>query len=349
MNCSRCNAEILPTDKFCRSCGTPIPQAVPQYAQYPRAAAPIAQVPKATVDYHEFVHPTDRQALDALKAVPGFDTICKWFMKTFSERTMRISAMSSAVKLSEEQLPRVYKLLPPICKKLEIPIPDFYLQLDVNPNAWTSGDNEPQIIVTTGLLDIMTDEEVQAVIAHECGHIVCHHVLYHPIGNALLNGALLIPGMNPLSIPLQLAFFHWLRCSEFSADRAALAYTEDPDLVARVMMRLAGGTSRIAEEVNLELFLKQAEEYEEYTDVSKWNKTLEFLTLSTMDHPLTAVRATEIEKWSKTPEYQSIITRLNAAKVTQSAAAAVPACPHCGKPIAKSWTFCQSCGKPLAN
>jgi Zn-dependent protease with chaperone function len=195
----------------------------------------------------------------------------------------------------------------------------------------------------------MTDEEVQAVIAHECGHIVCHHVLYHTIGNALLNGALLIPGMNTLSIPLQLAFFHWLRCSEFSADRAALAYTEDPDLVARVMMRLAGGTSRIAEEVNLELFLKQAEEYEEYTDVSKWNKTLEFLTLSTMDHPLTAVRATEIEKWSKTPEYQSIITRLNAAKVTQSAAAAVPACPHCGKPIAKSWTFCQSCGKPLAN
>jgi Zn-dependent protease with chaperone function len=133
--------------------------------------------------------------------------------------------MSSNLKLSEKQLPKYYNMLPPICEKLGIDVPDLYLTHDVNPNAYTSGDTKPFILITSGLIETVPDELIPTVLAHECGHIACHHVLYHTMGRMLLNGTLMglnFFGINEIAIvPLKLAFFHWMRCSEFSADRAA--------------------------------------------------------------------------------------------------------------------------------
>ena len=60
--------------------------------------------------------------------------------------------------------------------------------MDPNPNAWTFGDTKIFITITSGLVDMMTEEELDAVIAHECGHILCHHVLYHSIAHYVMDG-----------------------------------------------------------------------------------------------------------------------------------------------------------------
>ena len=131
-----------------------------------------------SVNPRDFIHENDSKALNALKSIPGFDQFVKAFMKVYNEPSMKILNMSSKVRLSEEQCPRIYNLLVPICEKFSIPVPELYLELDRSPNAYTSGDTTIFITVTTGLLELMSDEEIQAVLAHECGHIVCHHVLY---------------------------------------------------------------------------------------------------------------------------------------------------------------------------
>ncbi len=87
--------------------------------------------------------------------------------------------MATAIRLSPTQLPKLYNHLPPICEKLGIAEPEFYLQMDPVPNAWTFGDTKIFITITSGLVELLNDEELDAVIAHECGHILCHHVLYH--------------------------------------------------------------------------------------------------------------------------------------------------------------------------
>lgn len=111
-------------------------------------------------------------------------------------------------------------MLPPICEKLGIDVPELYLQLNVNPNAYTYGDTEPFIVITSGLLETVPDELIPTILAHECGHIACHHTLYTTMGNLILNGANIL-GLNELaSIPIQVAFHYWMRCSEFSAVRA---------------------------------------------------------------------------------------------------------------------------------
>lgn len=294
-----------------------------------------------TANPRDFIHENDRKALDALKAIPGFDQLTKAFMKVFSERTMKILNMSSKVRLSPEQCPRIYNLLVPICEKFDIPVPELYLELDRTPNAYTSGDTTIYITVTSGLLELFTDEEIQTVLAHECGHIVCHHVLYHTMGRLVLNGAAAFLGLGQLvTTALSVAFSYWMRCSEFSCDRAAAVFCGGPEPVVDVMLRLAGGTSDVAKEINAEIFMAQAKDYEEYVEDSNWNKILEALTLMNATHPFLAVRAASITQWCKEDHFDRIM------------AAMIPAlgnghCPKCGTQTEESWAFCRKCGTPL--
>ena len=87
-----------------------------------------------------YMHDSDRIALQALKAIPGFTQLFKAFMKVWSEKQFRIQNMSTNLRISEKQLPKYYEMLPPICEKLGIEVPELYLELDVVPNAYTAGD-----------------------------------------------------------------------------------------------------------------------------------------------------------------------------------------------------------------
>ena len=294
-----------------------------------------------TVNPRDFIHETDKKALEALKSIPGFDQLTKAFMKLFSERTMKILNMSSKVRLSEQQCPRIYNLLVPICEKFSIPVPELYLELDRNPNAYTSGDTTIYITVTSGLLELLTDEEIQAVLAHECGHIICHHVLYHTMGRIILNGAASFLGLGQLvTTALSVAFSYWMRCSEFSADRAAAVFCGGPDRVVDVMLRLAGGTTDVASEIDAKLFMEQAADYEDYVDDSNWNKILEALTLMDATHPFLSVRAAAISQWCN---------GITFGKIAASSIPALPSggCPKCGNPVDDDWAFCRKCGTPL--
>lgn len=232
-------------------------------------------------------------------------------MNVWTERQFRIQNMSSKIRLSSEQMPEYYNMLPPICEKLKIDIPDLYLELDVNPNAYTYGDTHPFITITSGLLETIPDELVPTVIAHECGHIACHHTLYTTMGSTILSGASYLGGFlglgKVISFPLQVAFYYWMRCSKFSADRAAAVYNGRSDEMTDVCMRLAGWDKDIIANVNKDLFMKQALEYKEMIESSKWDKTLEFLALLNATHPFTAVRAYEIDQWVKTDKFKEAL------------------------------------------
>lgn len=308
------------------------------------------------IDTRYFTHPSDQKALSALQSIPGFTPLLKGFLKIFNERTWRIQNMSGSVRLSPEQMPRVYNLLGPICEKLEIEeIPELYLKLDPNPNAWTSGDTQIFITVTSGLLEYLTDEELQVCLAHECGHIVCHHVLYQTMGQLILNGTAAALGLGGLvTSAIQIAIAYWMRCSEFSADRAAAMFAEKPEPVEHLMLRFAGAGKDLEKEISLDLFRAQADEYRQYVDDSRWNKVLEFLVLANQSHPLTAVRAAEIRKWCETEDFRALCegepyhsTEVRAAM--QAAAADEPEqgvllCPNCGTRLSPDDRFCYRCG-----
>lgn len=108
----------------------------------------------------EFMHPEDAAALHQLESIPGFPSFVKSILSLGLETLQYGMNMASSVRLSEHQLPEIYRHLPPICEKLGIEVPEFYLSMDPNPNAWTFGDTRIFVTVTSGLLETMDDDEL---------------------------------------------------------------------------------------------------------------------------------------------------------------------------------------------
>ena len=263
------------------------------------------------IDSSIYTHPQDEAALKALQAIPGFTQVLKAFMKVWTEKQAKIEHMSSNIRLGETQLKKYYDMLPPICEKLGIAVPELYLAQDGDVNAWTAGDTNPYIVITTGLLKAIPEELIPTVLAHECGHIACHHNLYTTMGTMILNGALEvlnIYGIGSLvSLPLKVAFFYWMRCSEYSADRAAIICDGSAEKLARMCMYFAGYDQGVFGEPDMDVFMEQAVEYKAMIESSTYNKTLEFIMFADRTHPLCAVRAYEAREWANGPVFPKIL------------------------------------------
>ncbi|MBR4461502.1 MAG: M48 family metallopeptidase [Erysipelotrichaceae bacterium] len=264
-----------------------------------------------SLNYNIFLHETDKNALNALKSIPGFTQLLKSYMKVWNEKFFYMQNMSTLVHITDQQLSKYKDMLIPICRKLDIEVPDLFLQLNPYPNSYTSGDTKPFIVMTSGLLETLPDRLIPTILAHECGHIACHHVLYRTMGQMILNGALftlLGKGVSALlTQPIRAAFYYWMRCSEFSADRAAVLYDGSPDNMMEVCARLAGFSKAIDEPINMEAFMQQAEEYRKLVNENAVNKTMEFMAFGYSTHPLNAVRAYEASVWASSEQFTKAV------------------------------------------
>lgn len=287
----------------------------------------------------EFIHPEDAAALRQLENIPGFPALMKRIMALGLEQLHYGVNMATAIRLSPTQLPQLYKHLPPICEKLGIDEPEFYLQMDPVPNAWTSGDTKIYITITSGLVEMMDDEELNAIIAHECGHILCRHVLYHSIARYILAGADAWGILGSLTIPIQYAILYWQRKSELSCDRCASIITS-PEIVARSMARLAGGPKNVTDNLNMQEWAKQADKYDEIRNGGLWNKTLQLSETIGRSHPFCAVRVREILKWGQSLQYKNLRQNLQLQASDRK-------CTKCGRPVSMNWVYCKHCGKKL--
>lgn len=287
----------------------------------------------------DFIHPEDAAALRQLESIPGFPALVKKILSLGFEELQYGLNMATAIRLSPTQLPNLYNHLPPICKKLGIQEPEFYLQMNPMPNAFTFGDTRIFITITSGLVEMMEGEELDAVIAHECGHIVCHHVLYHSIAQIIFSGAASLGILGHLAMPIQLALLYWSRKSELSCDRCGSVITS-PEVITRVMARLSGGPRSITQEVNFEEWARQADKYDEIKNENLWNKSLQLYAIAKQDHPFAAVRVREIIKWGQSPQYQNLMENIKWEAYSRK-------CPNCGLLVHDDWTYCKYCGTKL--
>lgn len=287
----------------------------------------------------EFIHPEDVAALRQLENIPGFPALAKKIMALGFEQLQYGLNMATAIRLSPTQLPKLYNHLPPICEKLGIPEPEFYLQMNPMPNAWTFGDTKIYITITSGLVEVMSDEELDAIIAHECGHILCRHVLYHNLANYILMGADALGILGSLTAPIQYAILYWSRKSELSCDRCASIITS-PETVARSMARFSGGPKSVTNNLNMEEWASQADKYDAIRNDGIWNKTLQTLITMQQTHPFCAVRVREILKWGQSTQYKSLMQNLKAE-------ASRVKCKNCGKSVCNDWAYCRHCGTRL--
>ncbi len=256
-------------------------------------------------------HPYDRAALGALQRIPGLDILIRKFLELFPERVAYIQNVAQTVRVTPTQCPQLYTSLQEACEILDVAQPELYVAQHPVPNAYTSGHEHPYIVVTTGLIDLMTQDEILAVIAHELGHIKSGHVLYKTMARCI-SLLLVIVGEMTLGVgriilrSIEASLLEWDRKSEFTADRAAALVVQDSQVMLSLMMKLAGGTLFQRDQMDAQEFLKQADLYEE-VDARLLDRMYKLLMVSAVSHPLIIVRARESVNWYESAEYKDIV------------------------------------------
>src|ERR1700730_8922844 len=98
---------------------------------------------------------------------------------------------SGAQPVTREQLPRLYEVMERLAAKANIPVPKLYVVPDMAPNAFATGRSpkHASVAVTQGLLQVMNDDELEGVIAHELSHVRNYDILTSSIA-ATIAGAI---------------------------------------------------------------------------------------------------------------------------------------------------------------
>jgi Zn-dependent protease with chaperone function len=256
-----------------------------------------------------FRHPLDLEATKTLKQIPGLDMMVRNLLGPMAEQVFYVENIASSILVGEKQLPDLHKLLLEACQILDIDPPQLYVRQHPAPNAYTFAmrGKQPFVVIHTSLIEILTPEEIQAVIAHELGHLKCDHSVYLTPVNLLILAAAIVPNVGAvLAQAIQSQLLEWVRCAEFTCDRAALLATQNPKVVMSVLMKLAGGSPTLAPQLNLEAFVDQARAYDDIskTELGEMVKSARTAQLS---HPVPVLRAREIDRWAGSQEYQKLV------------------------------------------
>ncbi len=252
-------------------------------------------------------HPADRAATAALQQVPYLDQVIRKLIELGYERALRQFYLGSSVRLGDSQLPHIWVLEREAFNVLDLPeVPDLYLTQFPLANAMVIGAAQPIVVVNSQLVDLLDDEGMRAVMAHEAAHVLSDHVLY---GTALqilllLSRSVRLPLLAGLPLrAVTAALMEWFRAAELTCDRAAAVVTRDPLVVCRVLLTLSAGTA--ADRLDLDAFMSQGLDYtEKGSGLDRLSRLLIDLDLT---HPMPVRRAHELLRWVRAGEYDRIV------------------------------------------
>ncbi|MCL1475433.1 M48 family metallopeptidase [Argonema antarcticum] len=257
----------------------------------------------------QFRHPLDLEATKALKQLPGFDLMVRNLLGPLAEQFFYLENIAASVLVGETQLPHLHQMLLEACRVLDLEPPQMYVRQHPVPNAYTFAmrGKQPFVVLHTSLIELLTPEEIQAVIAHELGHLKCEHGVYLTIANIIILAAGQLPSWGGLiAQSLQGQMLQWVRCAEFTCDRAALLAIQDSRVVSSLLMKLAGGSPTLAPQLNLDAFLAQARAYDDISS-SQLGEMLKEAQTATLTHPVPVLRAREIDRWATSKDYQNLL------------------------------------------
>ena len=252
----------------------------------------------------DIMHPEDAKAINALKKIPFVDEVCRETLRVAGENIYRGENLAMMVRVTERCMPELYKDMQDVVRAVGIAMPELYVYNDPVMNAYTFGETNPFVCVSSSVVEKMTREERKAVLAHECGHILCQHVLYMSVVLTLeefgrnlgvihyaLNGSIL------------LALNYWSRRSEFSADRCAAVVAGERAFQSS-MLKLASGLSDVGDDPYQ--LVRQAKDYHHHERKSIWSRIQQNCRMAFYSHPQMVNRAWEIDRWKNSYAYKHL-------------------------------------------
>ncbi len=320
------------------------------------------------LSHQAFQHPLDRQAMIALEKVPLLPQGVSFVSSAFFERLLHIEHISDNTRVTAQQYPSLYRQYLKLAAVLDVKrLPDLYIDTTPTVNAYATGIQNYFIVLNSGLIDILTEDELLAILGHELGHVKCEHMLYTTLAQFLRDyGVDILNQFVPVGLGalagqgLQLALMEWYRKAEFSCDRAALIATQNVESICSALAKLAGYAKNLDGALNLEEIMRQANDYQEIGAESKVEKVLKLYVLLNKTHPYPVVRVKEIRQWSESTEYAQILagnykqlvaqaTRPSGMQPLATPTGVKCTNPKCGRVWSPGTGFCGKCSTNLRN
>ena len=286
------------------------------------------------LDAKSYEHDFDKAALKTMRALPGFDTVVNFFLNWTYIKWHVIELQGSNFLVTRESCPELYELVHDVADTLDVrPLPRFYTQWGYNINGYTTGYKEDTLLVlNSGTVDLLEEDELRFVAGHEMGHVKSGHVIYHTMGELFNNAIGQIPLVSSLTTPIYYALMYWIRMSEFTADRAGLLACQNIDAAVSAIIKMSGLPIKYFEKMDKASFIKQANEFKNsfsgFTD-----KAIKTITISSSSHPWTVLRAAELISWYDSDNYRQLVetkTSIECSVCRQQIPADAKKCPFCG-------------------
>ncbi len=207
---------------------------------------------------HAYAYVSDRNTRFAFEHAKPVELAVAAAVRMF-KHVGKAELLGRAVKVGPRQFPRVHALASGCAETLGLTVPTVYVANSPHLNAATYGTNEDSfVMLNSALVDHMSDEELLSVLGHECGHIHNNHVVYLTALHYLTNVAGLF--FRNLGLPVLLGLRAWSRRAEITCDRAGVLCAGDLQVSIRALTKLALGSQKLYDELNIDAFLEQYEE-----------------------------------------------------------------------------------------
>lgn len=281
----------------------------------------------------QYEHPEDRAFLRDLQAIPGITPLTKTILDWSYLKWTIVALKGSNFKVTKESCPDLYRIVEENAKVLDLDnMPEIYTQWGYFVNAYTTGyENSNILVLYSGAVDLLTENELKFIIGHEMGHMKSQHVLYHVMAENITD----LMSANLLKFGVALTLMRWYRMSEFTADRAGLLACQDIDAAIDAIRKMAGVPGKYFDMLDRESFMQQARDFQNSTKDSI-KSLIKNISILDKTHPWTIMRAAELLKWYQSGEYAAILAKQQAV-----------ICPNCHKPIPNDADFCPFCQHKL--
>ena len=206
-----------------------------------------------------YAYSGDRKAIRALYAARPVTLAIEATVRLWRQMK-RAELLGSAVKVTDQQFPRLHTIATRCAETLHIATPAIYVSPAIGElNAHTLGTDEDSYIVVNGaLVDHLSDEELTFVIGHECGHIHNSHVVFSTALHYLTSAAAFY--VRWIVQPAILALRAWSRRAEITCDRAGLLCVKDLEVANAAMVKLALGSQKLYKDLKIDEYVKQLDE-----------------------------------------------------------------------------------------
>lgn len=267
------------------------------------------------LDTTAILHPLDKSTIETLCNIPGFKTFVDKTVVNIMEKYAEIESSGDGVNITATSVPTVYCSLVDACRILNInEVPACSTDWCYDISFYSIGEKKRRIILQSGTIDLLSQDELLFVLGHELGHMKCGHKTYH-----MLTEAMYMPVLNSdfkfwvnlIKMPL----LNWYRYSDFTADRMGLLCCQDINTALSTMIKMAGLPKKYYSQANINAFIQQAIDFNKEHSGTIDN-IIKYLSINAACMPWLVLRASELLDWYNSGEYDRIIRQNKEYSIT---------------------------------